>query len=197
MSPRSKQQFEAIRASSTSRILNAALELFGTVGYQSTTIAQIAEQAGVSKGLIYNYFDSKEALLRSMIEELAKEAEKVMGEIQTENPRIMLETMIRGTFHWLRNNEKQNRLIMGLVTQIDQFDFVHDMANRKMNEYMELIADLLRKIKFPNYRTEARILATLFDGIGMQYLVLKQNYPLDEVEEMLIERYCSPNNRNK
>ena len=192
MSPRSKQQFEAIRASSTSRIMDAALELFGTVGYQSTTIAQIADKAGVSKGLIYNYFDSKESLLKAMIDELAKEGEKIVQKVTVDDPREMLELMIRGTFEWLRKHEKQNRLIMGLVTQIDQFDFVHDMANTKMKEYMELIDDLLRKIKFPNHRTEARILATLFDGIGIQYLVLKQDYPLDEVEEMLIERYCSP-----
>lgn len=197
MSPRSKQQFEAIRASSTSRIMDAALELFGTVGYQSTTIAQIADKAGVSKGLIYNYFDSKESLLKAMIDELAKEGEKIVQKVTVDDPREMLELMIRGTFEWLRKHEKQNRLIMGLVTQIDQFDFVHDMANTKMKEYMELIADLLRKIKFPNHRTEARILATLFDGIGIQYLVLKQDYPLDEVEEMLIERYCSPKTGKK
>ncbi len=197
MSPRSKQQFEAIRASSTTRILDAALELFGTVGYQSTTIAQIADKAGVSKGLIYNYFDSKESLLKAMIDELAKEGEKIVQKVSVDDPREMLELMIRGTFEWLRNHEKQNRLIMGLVTQIDQFDFVHDMANTKMKEYMELIADLLRKIKFPNHRTEARILATLFDGIGIQYLVLKQDYPLDEVEEMLIERYCTPKKGKK
>ena len=197
MSPRSKQQFEAIRASSTSRIMDAALELFGTVGYQSTTIAQIADKAGVSKGLIYNYFDSKESLLKAMIDELAKEGEKIIQKVTVDDPREMLELMIRGTFEWLRKHEKQNRLIMGLVTQIDQFDFVHDMANTKMKEYMELIADLLRKIKFPNHRTEARILATLFDGIGIQYLVLKQDYPLDEVEEMLIERYCSPKTGKK
>ncbi len=197
MSPRTKQQFEAIRASSTTRILEAALELFGTVGYQTTTIAQIAGKAGVSKGLIYNYFDSKEALLKAMIEELSKEGEKVMDTSRSEDPREMLELMIRGAISWMRNHEKQNRLIMSLVTQIDQFDFVHDMANSKMNEYMELITNLLKKIKYPNYRTEARILATLFDGIGMQYLVLKQDYPLDEIEEMLVERYCRPKKQKK
>ena len=196
MSPRSKKQFEALRASSTSRILDAALELFGTVGYQATTIAQIAEKARVSKGLIYNYFDSKEALLKAMIEELSNEGEKIMQKVDTDDPTKMLESIIRGAFNWLRNHEMQNRLIMGLVTQVDQFDFVHDMANRKMKEYMELISELLRKIKFPNHRTEARILTTLFDGIGVQYLVLKQDYPLDEVEEMLIERYCLPKKGN-
>ncbi|MEQ8556156.1 MAG: TetR/AcrR family transcriptional regulator [Cyclobacteriaceae bacterium] len=192
MSPRSKQQFEELRASSTAKILSAALELFGTIGFQATTISRIAEKAGVSKGLIYNYFDSKEALLKTMIEELAKEGDKVMTISKSDDPTAMLESMIRGAIGWLRDHEKQNRLIMSLITQVDQFDFVQEMANTKMIEFLEILSDLLKKINFPNYRTEARILATLFDGIGMQYLVLKQDYPLDEIEEMLVVRYCRP-----
>ncbi len=190
MSPRSKKQFEAIRESSAGKIMEAALELFGTVGYQTTTISQIAEKAGVSKGLIYNYFDSKEALLKEMISNLSQEGEKLMAKSKSEDPAEMLEMMIRSTFKWLRENEKLNRLIMSLVTQVDQFDFVHDLANAKLNEFLDLITGLLKKINFPNYRTEARILTTLFDGIGMQYMVLKQDYPLKEIEEMLVERYC-------
>lgn len=170
--------------------MDASLELFGTVGYQATTIAQIAEKAGVSKGLIYNYFDSKEALLKEMIQNLTEEGEKIMENSMTEDPVEMLELLIRSVFKWLKANEKQNKLIMSLVVQIDQFDFVHNLANAKMNEYLDMLAELLKKINFPNYRTEARILTTLFDGIGVQYMVLKEDYPLDEIEEMLIERYC-------
>ncbi|XOV94507.1 MAG: TetR/AcrR family transcriptional regulator [Bacteroidota bacterium] len=194
MSPRSKQQFEEIRESSTSKILAASLELFGTIGYQATTIAQIAEKAGVSKGLIYNYFDSKEDLLKAMVKRFSEEGDKMMEHLNSDDPKQMLEMMIRGAFKWLRENENQNKLIMSLITQVDQFDFIHDLANTKMNEYMDMLAELLKKINFPNYRTEARILATLFDGIGVQYMVLKQDYPLEEVEEMLIERYCKSSN---
>ncbi|CAN0075446.1 unnamed protein product [Chrysoparadoxa australica] len=197
MSPRSKKQFEAIRESSSKKIMDASLELFGTIGYKSTTIAQIAESAGVSKGLIYNYFDSKEALLKAMILQLSKEGEGMMEQSFSEDPRETLENMIRMAFKWLRDNEKQNRLMVSLVIQVDQFDFVHNLAKTKMNEYLTMLEELLKKIKFPDYRTEARILTTLFDGIGIQYLILKQDYPLDEIEKMLIERYCSSTKKGK
>jgi AcrR family transcriptional regulator len=45
------------------RILDAAFELFSTVGYNHTTIDAIAERAEVSRGTLFNYFPTKSALL--------------------------------------------------------------------------------------------------------------------------------------
>jgi len=42
--------------------MNTALQLFENNGYESTSISKIALTAGVSKGLMYNYFPSKVAL---------------------------------------------------------------------------------------------------------------------------------------
>ena len=163
---------------------------FGTVGYESTSMAQIAKEAGISKGLIYNYFESKEELLRAMIDSLVKIGEKMITEAYSDDPKQMLSNTIRMTFQWLRDNEKLNRLMLNLTFQVDRFDFVHDMANAKMKEYVVLLEHWLTQMNYPNPKTEARILATIFDGIGIQYLVLKQDYPLDEIEQMLLEKYC-------
>ena len=45
------------------QILRAAVKLFSTQGYYTTTIAQIAREAGVSIGLIYQYFGDKDDIL--------------------------------------------------------------------------------------------------------------------------------------
>ena len=50
------------------KLLDAAAKLFEAQGYYSTTVEQISEEAGVSKGLVYNYFSSKEELLAGLIE---------------------------------------------------------------------------------------------------------------------------------
>ena len=67
MSPRTEQQFEEIRETRKKEIMDAALELFATEGFDVTSISKIAVKAGISKGLIYNYFESKEDLIRSII----------------------------------------------------------------------------------------------------------------------------------
>jgi AcrR family transcriptional regulator len=48
-------------------ILSAALDVFGERGFAGTRCDEVARRAGVSKGTLYLYFDSKEALFREMV----------------------------------------------------------------------------------------------------------------------------------
>ena len=49
-------------------ILESAVELFGAQGYNQTSMQQIAENVGISKGSLYSYFQSKEDLIISIYE---------------------------------------------------------------------------------------------------------------------------------
>ncbi len=79
-------------------ILDAALEVFGAQGFAGARLEDIARQAGVSKGTLYLYFDSKEALFRAMIlarivsalEEGEREVQEVEGPM-----RRKLEVLMR------------------------------------------------------------------------------------------------------
>jgi len=69
------------RADREAQIVEAATEVFGTRGFAATSVGDIAERAGISKPLIYNYFGSKEGLLRAClhraIDILAGEFERI------------------------------------------------------------------------------------------------------------------------
>jgi AcrR family transcriptional regulator len=59
-------------------ILDAALVVFTDKGFEAARVDDIAARAGVSKGAVYLYFDSKEALLRGLIErEVAPAAARI------------------------------------------------------------------------------------------------------------------------
>jgi len=60
-------------------ILSIAQKRFAHYGLQKTTIDEIAGEAGISKGLIYHYFPSKEDVFYTVIE---KEAKKIIYEIR-------------------------------------------------------------------------------------------------------------------
>jgi len=60
---------EATRAARRDQIVAAALACFARTGYHATTMADVAAQAGVSKGTPYLYFDSKQALFIALHEE--------------------------------------------------------------------------------------------------------------------------------
>jgi TetR/AcrR family transcriptional repressor of uid operon len=60
---------EAARAARREQIIAAGLACFGRSGYHATTMADVAAQAGVSKGTPYLYFDSKQALFLALHEQ--------------------------------------------------------------------------------------------------------------------------------
>ena len=68
MSPKSPEQFQVIREEKKTLIMDIALKYFASEGYHKTTISDIAKHAGISKGLMYNYFRSKEQLLSEIID---------------------------------------------------------------------------------------------------------------------------------
>jgi len=57
-----KATFDKIRADKRQRLLQEAAQLFAERGFAGTDIAEIASRAGVSKGSIYTYFESKDDL---------------------------------------------------------------------------------------------------------------------------------------
>ncbi len=63
------------------QILDIASQQFGTLGFTATSVGAIAEQAGISKPLIYNYFGSKEGLYEACLDRggaiVAEEIERI------------------------------------------------------------------------------------------------------------------------
>jgi TetR/AcrR family transcriptional regulator, repressor for uid operon len=76
---------EEARAARRDQIIAAAAECFARSGYHATTMADIAEVAGVSKGTPYLYFPSKEALFIALYEEwdcgLAARIDAAVGDL--------------------------------------------------------------------------------------------------------------------
>jgi len=54
---------------SKTQILESALKLFSHKGYGATSVRDIAEEAGVSKGNVYHHFADKEAIFRELLDE--------------------------------------------------------------------------------------------------------------------------------
>lgn len=171
-------------------IINAAFTLIAKQGYESTSISQIASEAGVSKGLMYNYFESKEDLLQKLVTDVMNEGDQIVQALISDDPAITLKNMFKWFFKEMRERPDYWRLITELTFRIDRFKFVHDLATEKMKGYTGFITSLLEQLNFPNANGEAKLVGALFDGIAIQYLVVKEDYPLDEMEKFLIEKYC-------
>lgn len=123
MSPRTPKQFKEIREEKRALIMDVALERFANNGFHATTINHIAKQAGISKGLMYNYFKSKEELLMEIINRSVIEIAQVFD--SGKDGRLSekeFELFIRRLFHLLREKLPFCRLFYQLIIQKDVRD---------------------------------------------------------------------------
>ncbi len=192
MSPRSKLQNEEIRFRSKRKILDAAFKLIVKNGYESTSIAQIAKEANISKGLVYNYFESKEEILKSLVLSAFTESDQIVNEkMEEHHAGETLKGLIQWFFNELRTRSEFWKLITELAFKIEKYPFVLEIVKKKLEEYIELLSNLLAKTGTGNPAEEARSLAAVFDGMGFHYLIMKDEYPLDVMEKYLIDKYCN------
>lgn len=99
-------------------LLDAALEVFSTNGYRATRLEQVAEVAGVTKGSIYYYFDSKEELLTQALQ---SRIGAIFGGIEGGGRRAdipaadRVRAVLRSAWtHWCTpETARMHRLIMG------------------------------------------------------------------------------------
>lgn len=118
MSPKSQKQFKEIREEKKALIMDVALHHFANLGFKATTINHIAKHAGISKGLMYNYFKSKEDLLSEIID---KSTGEIYNYFDTNKDGYLsedeFEFFVRKTARIL--NEKQNfwRLFFQVLMQ--------------------------------------------------------------------------------
>ena len=71
MSPRTLEQNQVNKKDKRTLILKTALKVFSDYGFHASSVSHIAQKANISKGLLYNYFENKEDLLKTIIFDFA------------------------------------------------------------------------------------------------------------------------------
>ena len=61
------------RRNTKQAILEASLELFSVQGFEATSISQIADAVGIRKASLYSHFDSKQAILDALVQEVLEQ----------------------------------------------------------------------------------------------------------------------------
>ena len=113
MSPRSKEQIESIKNSRKNQILNTSLKLFAHNGFHNTSIDQIAQETGISKGLVYNYFKSKEELLEEVFKNCFQDFDQFELLATSDQPKEVLRQVFDLFFNLLQEQTETYLLVGG------------------------------------------------------------------------------------
>lgn len=196
MSPRNKKQNEVIRQRSVTAIKEAALEMFAKYGYHSTSITQIAREAGISNGLLYNYFKGKEELLRAIVKDaMAQNDVTWLRELQSDLPPVERITQaVEATFENIKSNLHYWRLLSALAFQPDVQKSMEDLVMSKKELYIKLLVELFQEMGYAEPEKEVFYFGAVLDGIFLHYMNMEEAYPLDMMKEMVLQRYQDKSN---
>lgn len=192
--PRTEKQNKEIREKARTAILTSALKLFSRKGYHGTTMNDIAAEAKISKGLTYNYFESKQQIAEAIIDSLREIGSLVENELKkSDDPYEQLKILIISTFDFLSQNEEYWRMYITFTLQQDIYEMTKTRAS-KFFEFLWLeIEKIFKRIGFKNYAIESRIFGAELDGICLHYFMNKENYPLKKVTQFMVTKYSKKN----
>src|SRR5512142_2236837 len=106
----------ALVAERESQILDAAAKVFGAKGYERATIADIAKEAGISEGSIYNYFKNKGDLLVSLPNRVINPQIESLGALAGDRtPEEALSTIARTMTAAIRQNAHIFRILLSAL----------------------------------------------------------------------------------
>ena len=120
--PRHKEEDKReIMSETRSLLLQAATKEFAREGYQGANINRISRNAGFAKGTVYNYFDSKRALMLDLIEEIASGHMEFMSQqvLQEDDPARRLEQFFAAGFAWVTENLSRGLVLFTTLNSHD------------------------------------------------------------------------------
>jgi len=172
-------------------IIQTASALFKEFGYQSTSVNQIIETMGISKGAFYHYFKSKEQLLDALVELFVDDVIKVVEPI-VERKDIDAVTKFNLFYRTggLYKVENLNRIMVILHAIYDSKNILlRDKLNKRS---VEVTLPYLTKI-FEQGRAEGAF--NLDNAESVARLVLQMAIPIGEYNaKLILELKSKPEN---
>lgn len=190
MSPRTAIQNEKIKRRTEKLIIETSLICFSKRSYSGASMQYIANKAKISKGNLYNYFESKEQLLEKV---LRMGLNKIMGSSMFNQMEIITETdfenIIHANFEMIKANRNFWRLYTNLVTQSSAQKVVNRIFAPFIEEFSKIFEPYFIHKGDPNPVESAILFGSTLDGISLGYIMMGDKYPLDQVTKQLIKKF--------
>jgi len=187
MCPRSNEQLDDIRKQKKELIMSVALELFAENGYHATSVSQIAKKAGISKGLTYNYFESKKDILDELIEhgfnEIWDNFDLNKDGILTEEEFIYF---IKQNFKLLRENLKHWKLFFSLLLQPLVTDTFANDYKEKGEPIFGMLFAFLQSQGSKDPEGDLLAISAMLEGAFLYCVTAPDLFPMEKMEEKVI-----------
>ncbi|GIN87395.1 hypothetical protein J6TS2_37810 [Heyndrickxia sporothermodurans] len=193
--PRTPEENERIRQLSKEKIRTSAMELFIKQGYYATSISDVAKKAGISKGLLYNYYKGKEELLSELVNARINEVVEVMeGASALQTPSEQLKYIVGGAIYNIHQNPEIHRFFLHLQTQPEADEELIKYSNQLVEEnarLFELQCEIFKRMGVKEPRKRSLYFSSVLQGIMLMISTYPQKFPKEELEKQIISEFCN------
>lgn len=173
-------------------LIEVAAKLFSEKGFENTPLSVICETANVSKGLISHHFKSKNGLLR----EIFKRTTQLIVEMNTADkpelsPQARLKKLLESFFTQLKADRLFFQFNLNVMVQPNTREVLDDLIEERSSFILQATKAIFEEIDADNYNTLSYMFIAELDGIALNYLGIFQDYPLEEIKHLIINKYTN------
>ncbi len=174
--------------STKEKIVSTALRLFSQNGYEKTSIREIAREAEISLGLMYNYFKGKEGLLEAIFNVGLEDIQASFAfPKDTDDP---IRTLLENIFRILEKKRDYWRLLHSIRMQHNLIEKFSEKQEEVNNYILTEISLILEKMGYTHPMQEAILLYATIDGIAAHYF-MNNKYPVHRIAALLVDKYSN------
>ncbi len=170
-------------------ILQTALRLFSTQGYDTTPTNLIAREAGVSEGLIFRHFVAKEGLmdvLRARGNERLGKYIRAVTDLT--DPRARIEAGIDLPYRLFTEEREYWALLFSLKWQ-RSYRNAADRDEQYIFPLQQALTDAFGQLGFPNPQREVALLFVILEGLSSQLLTQPAPPDLAQTLQFIKSKY--------
>lgn len=180
-----------VTAERKDQIVRATVECITKHGYHNFSMQDVARTAGVSKGIIHYYFLNKDDLMMSVLDRVAGDIEKVLGEEMQaiKDPVEKLRIFVNVCFDVVKSTKEYYQVNMDFWTQINQKKEVRQVISRHYGKFRDTASRVIQEgitagaFKKVDPLLYASYVIAVIDGLSLQWLFDETVYDYDQVSK--------------
>lgn len=181
---------QQLRQKSRERILAAALAVFAEKGYESASISDVTERAGVSRGLVSYYFASKDRLAAELLDQWLDGITAIAGLTGSADERLA--NLIDGALMAAVTTLPVQRMAISLMLQPAThpvFAAVEAAGSDRLAKVEDAIRSMFAERGAADPALEEMLLRATLEGITVKLVIYPETFPVEAARCRLYEGY--------
>ncbi|MDQ0902028.1 MULTISPECIES: TetR/AcrR family transcriptional regulator [unclassified Paenibacillus] len=187
--PRSKEQYEEMRNATREKIHSTAMQLFVHQGFGSTNVQDIADTAGISIGLLYRHYKTKDQLFNELVSYAVEGLKRNITFFESDqSPKELMAQFVDEVYIDMINGEElahlliliNQSLLAGAATASKHYEEILQVNARLLDSTAQLIRKGQQLGEF--YSGDAQEMTALFyasiQGLAQMKVLLKSNFTM-------------------